>query len=74
MEQTVKVSLFASMLSLRDVVKSGSRTRRLPPAREKISSIANTGYALMAALTVLNTSFRNPRQKSPNIIYRGQSK
>ncbi|PAQ07701.1 hypothetical protein CIT26_20585 [Mesorhizobium temperatum] len=27
------------------LVKSYHRTRRLPPAREKVSSIANTGYA-----------------------------
>lgn len=38
------------------LVKSHRRTRRLPLAREKVSSIANTG-SIILALTVLNTSF-----------------
>ncbi len=38
------------------LVKSHRRTRRLPLAWEKVSSIANTGSILLA-LTVLNTSF-----------------
>jgi transposase InsO family protein len=37
-------------------VNMHGRTRRLPRAREKVSSIANTGF-IIVALTVLNTSF-----------------
>lgn len=50
------------------LVKLGGRTRRLPPAREKVSSIANTGYA--------DSGPHRPQHElliqveDPNIIYR----
>lgn len=38
------------------LVKLRNRTRRLPPLKEEVSSIANR-VRVLAALTVLNTSF-----------------
>ncbi|ESZ02977.1 hypothetical protein X735_33275 [Mesorhizobium sp. L2C085B000] len=62
-------SLCSSACSRRmTLVKFHSRTRRLPPAREKISSIANTGYA--------DSGPHRPQHElliqveDPNIIYR----
>ena len=56
-----KASLSTSMHSRRAIVKCNAlrnSTRRLPRAKEKVSSIANTGStAIFMALTVLNTSF-----------------
>lgn len=68
MEGTAKVSLFASMLSHGDVGQVAWSNQATSTATEKVSSIANTGYA--------DSGPHRPQHElliqveDPNIIYR----